>query len=50
MEALQIKRVKRNGRQLTADLPDNFIAEEVDIILWPSNEEVALTEKKKIIY
>lgn len=39
MEAIRKKKVKRTGKKLIIDLPDTFIAEEVDLILWPSIDE-----------
>jgi RNase P protein component len=39
MEAIRRKKVKRIGRQVTVDLPDDFKAEEVDVIILPSKEE-----------
>jgi hypothetical protein len=39
MEAIRKKRVRRTGRQITVDLPDDFKAEEVDVIILPSTEE-----------
>ncbi len=39
MEAIRKKRVRRTGRQVTVDLPDDFKAEEVDVIILPSTEE-----------
>jgi len=39
MEAIRMKKVKRTGRQITVDLPDNFKAEEVDVIVLPSKDE-----------
>ncbi|HEY9488465.1 MAG TPA: hypothetical protein VIQ51_09035 [Chryseosolibacter sp.] len=39
MDAIRKKRIKRTGRQVIVDLPENFTAEEVDLILWPSIEE-----------
>ena len=39
MEAVRKKRVRRTGRQVTVELPDDFKAEEVDVIILPSTEE-----------
>jgi hypothetical protein len=39
MEAIRKKKIKRKGRQVIIDLPDDFKAEEVDAILWPSEGE-----------
>ena len=39
MEAIQKKKIKRTGKQVIIDLPDDFKAEEVDAILWPSSGE-----------
>ncbi len=39
MEAVRIKKVKRTGRQLRVDLPDDFKAEEMDVIVLPSEKE-----------
>jgi len=44
MEAIRKKRVRRTGRQVTVELPDDFKAEEVDVIILPSTEE----EEQKI--
>lgn len=41
MEAIRKKRIKRTGKQVIIDLPDDFKAEEVDAILWPSSGEEA---------
>lgn len=46
MEAIRKTKVKRTGRQIIIDLPDDFKAEEVDMILWPSENE---SEDKKEI-
>ncbi|MBX2955194.1 MAG: hypothetical protein KF846_03495 [Cyclobacteriaceae bacterium] len=40
MEAIRKKKIKRIGKQVIIDLPDDFKAEEVDAILWPSGEDV----------
>ena len=39
MEAIRKERVKIIGRQITIDLPADFKAEEVDLIIWPSTDE-----------
>ncbi len=39
MEAIRRKKVKRIGRQITIDLPDDFKANEVDLIIWPSADD-----------
>ena len=39
MEAVRKKRVRKTGRQVTVELPDDFKAEEVDVIILPSTEE-----------
>jgi hypothetical protein len=39
MEAIKQNRVKRDGNKITLILPDSFSAEEVDVLIWPSNEE-----------
>lgn len=41
MEAIKKTRIKRSGNQLIVTLPDSFTAEEVDVLIWPSNEDVA---------
>ena len=48
MEALRMKKVKRTGRQVTVDLPDNFKAEEVDVIVLPSvdDDEKIMTDSE----
>lgn len=45
MEAIKKTRIKRSGNQLIVTLPDTFKAEEVDILIWPSNEEVPAPAK-----
>lgn len=45
MEAIKKTRVKRTGNKLTLTLPESFTAEEVDVLIWPSNEEVTAPEK-----
>lgn len=39
MEAIRKRKVKRSGKHVTIELPDNFKAEEMDIIVLPSKEE-----------
>jgi len=39
MEAIKKTRIKRSGNQLIVTLPDTFVAEEVDVLIWPSAEE-----------
>ena len=39
MEAIKKTRIKRSGNQLIVTLPDTFVAEEVDVLIWPSTEE-----------
>ena len=39
MQAIRKEKVKRIGRQITVELPDDFKAEEVDLIIWPSTDE-----------
>lgn len=39
MQAIRKEKVKRIGRQITIELPDDFKAEEVDLIIWPSTDE-----------
>ena len=39
MEAVRKKRIKRVGQQITIDLPKEFKAEEVDVIILPSRED-----------
>ena len=41
MEAIKKTRLKRSGNQLLVTLPDTFKAEEVDVLIWASNEEVS---------
>jgi hypothetical protein len=38
MEAIKQSRIKRKGKELVLILPDSFTAEEVDVLIWPSNE------------
>ncbi len=42
MEAIKKTRIKRTGNQLILTLPDTFEAEEVDVLIWASNEEASL--------
>lgn len=44
MEAIRRQKVKRTGRQVTVELPDDFKAEEMEVIILPSTEE----EEKKL--
>ena len=44
MEAIRRQKVKRTGRQVTLELPDDFKAEEMEVIILPSTEE----EEKKL--
>ncbi len=46
MEAIKQTRIKRTGKELILVLPDNFTADEVDILIWPSNEGIEICEKK----
>ncbi len=39
MEAIKKTRIKRSGNKIIVTLPDTFKAEEVDVLVWPSNEE-----------
>jgi len=39
-------RIKRSGNQLIVTLPDTFVAEEVDVLIWPSTEEPLAPIKK----
>ncbi|HRJ30824.1 MAG TPA: hypothetical protein PLV21_15340 [Cyclobacteriaceae bacterium] len=39
MEAIRRKKVKRIGKKIIIELPDSFKANEVDLIIWPSQEE-----------
>ena len=41
MEAIKKTRIKRTGNQLLVTLPDTFKAEEVDVLIWASNEEAS---------
>ncbi len=45
MEAIKKTRVKRVGNKITLILPDTFSAEEVDVLIWPSNEETIPGDK-----
>lgn len=38
MEAIRKNRIKTYNRKVTIDLPENFNAEEVDIIIWASEK------------
>jgi hypothetical protein len=44
MEAIKKARIKRSGNKLIVTLPDSFVAEEVDVLIWPSNEEQGPTQ------
>lgn len=44
MEAIRRQKVRRTGRQVTVELPDDFKAEEMEVIILPSTEE----EEKKL--
>lgn len=39
MEAIKKTRIKRSGNEILVTLPDSFKAEEVDVLIWPSDEE-----------
>ena len=39
MEAIRRKKIKTINRKVIIDLPENFSASEVDVIVWPSVEE-----------
>ncbi len=39
MEAIKKTHIKCTGNQLTLTLPETFKAEEVDVLIWASNEE-----------
>ena len=41
MEAIKKTRIKRSGNELILTLPESFTAEEVDVLIWPSNEGTA---------
>ncbi len=45
METIKQTRVKRNGNKLILTLPETFKAEEVDVLIWPSDKENALTNE-----
>jgi len=38
MEAIRKNRIKTHNRKVTIDLPENFNAEEVDMIIWASEK------------
>lgn len=44
MGAIRRQKVRRTGRQVTVELPDDFKAEEMEVIILPSTEE----EEKKL--
>ncbi len=46
MEAIKKTRVKRNGNKITLTLPDSFTAEEVDVLIWPSNDTTETPVKR----
>jgi hypothetical protein len=39
MEAIRKKKIKREGRKVVIELPEDFTAEEVEVIVWPSENE-----------
>ena len=39
MEAIRKNRIKTHNRKVTIDLPENFNAEEVDMIIWASEKK-----------
>lgn len=41
MEAIRKKKVKTKEGKIIIDLPENFTAKEVDLIIWPSEDEKA---------
>ncbi len=45
MEAIKQNRIKRDGNKITLILPDTFSAEEVDVLIWPSNEKAEPNDK-----
>ena len=48
MEAIR-QYIKVNGRTINITLPDNFDADEVEVIILPKNEEIYLTDEMKLI-
>ena len=48
MEAIR-QYIKVNGRTINITLPDNFDADEVEVIILPKNEEIYLTDEMKSI-
>lgn len=38
MEALKQNSIKRDGNKIVLILPDSFTAEEVDVLIWPSDK------------
>jgi hypothetical protein len=36
MEAIKQSHIKRTGNKLILTIPDSFSAEEVDVLIWPS--------------
>ncbi len=45
MEAIRKEKVKRIGSKITVELPDEFKAEEVDVIILPSKGDSLSIEK-----
>jgi len=48
MEAIR-QYIKVNGRTINITLPDDFDADEVEVIILPKNEEIYLTDEMKSI-
>ena len=48
MEAIRQRRIKRDGKKVVIELPDDFTAQEVDVILWASAEETSKVEEKPL--
>lgn len=48
MEAIR-QFIKVNGRNINITLPDDFNADEVEVIILPKNEETYLTDEMKAI-
>ncbi|MEO6547734.1 MAG: hypothetical protein ABIN94_07025 [Ferruginibacter sp.] len=38
MEAIKQSHLKRTGNKLIITIPDSFAAEEVDVLIWPSEK------------
>lgn len=44
MEAIRKNRIKTHNKKVIVDLPENFNAEEVDMIIWASEKTPAIEQ------